>query len=277
MNATTSTAPLRPTHPAPRVLPNAMNAFGGVWRLTLRSSFTSGHWFVLAGMLGVLALFAIGATSSAPRIAKYVTWASLFHVCFLVPIIAFISAAGAVRDDLKASSVDYIFTRPLRRSLFVVFRFLSHVACAQLDFLLALGVVVGVGHVAGAPGLWNAVPLLLFAQAIVVVVFSAFGFLCGMFTSRYVIVGLVYGGLVEVGVGSVPTQLNRISMLRHVTEILQPLLADARIGMGGPLMAQPLSAPTAAALLVAVAAVMLALTAIGFAMKELAGASGRDA
>ncbi len=263
-------------HPAARVSPNALHAFGGVWRLTARGYFTLGHWLAVAGMLGVLALFAVGATSSAPRINHYLVWASLFYVCFLVPILAFISAGAVVRDDLKPGVVDYVFTRPLRRPAFVVFRFLSHVACVQLDFFLALGVVVAVGSLVGVAGIWKAIPLLLLGQVIVALVFSAFGFLCGMLTSRYVIVGLLYGALVEVGVGSVPTQLNRISMLRHATEILQPLLGDARIGMGGPLQAQPLSAPAAIALLLAIAAVLVAITAIGFSMKELAGAGGRD-
>ena len=42
------------------------------------------------------------------------------------------------------------------------------------------------------------------------------GALCGA--------AFVYGGIIEVGIGSVPTQLHRISMVRHVIGIMQPLL-----------------------------------------------------
>ena len=276
MNAPLSPSPTRPIFPAPRVMPNAAHAFGGVWRLTVGRFFTTGHGLALLGMLVLLAMFALGASSSKPRIAGYLTWAALFYVCFLVPILAFISAAGAIREDLKAGSVDYIFTRPVRRPAFTLFRFFSHVACAQLDYVLALAVVAGIGLFAGVPGMWKAVPLLWVAQAIVIVVFSAFGFFCGLLTSRYVIVGLLYGAIVEVGVGSIPTQLNRISMLRHVTEILRPVLGDARIGMGGPAAADPLSAPAAIALLLSFSAVLLAVAAALFTVKELAGESGRD-
>jgi ABC-2 type transport system permease protein len=261
--------------PAPRVMPNAARAFGGIWRLTARRFFVPGHWLALAGMLAVLALFGSAVRGDQP--ARYLNWCALFYVCFLVPILAFISAAGVIRDDLKAGSVDYVFTRPVRRPAFVVFRYLAHVGCAQLDFLLALGVVTALGMFRGVPGMITAAGVLLLAQAVVIVVFSAFGFLCGMLTSRYVIIGLAYGAIVEVGIGSVPTQLNRISMLRHATEILRPILGDVQIGMGGPLAAEPLSAPAAIALLLTFAAAMLAVTAVLFAVREMAGASGRDA
>jgi hypothetical protein len=116
--------------------------------------------------------------------------------------------------------------------------------------------------------MWSALPRLALAQAMVITVFSAFGFFCGLLTSRYVIVGLLYGAIVEIGVGSVPTQLNRVSMLRHATEILQPL--------GGPAAADPLSAPAAIALLLSISVVLVALAAALFTVKELAGQSGRD-
>ena len=133
---------------------------------------------------------------------RTLNWVATFYVCFVVPILSFISAGGVARDDLKADAVDYIFTRPVRRPMFVLFRYVAHVACTQLDFLLALAVVVGVGVSLNVPGMMAAVPALLVAQACAIVAFSAFGFLCGMFTSRYVIVGLLYGSIVEVGIGS---------------------------------------------------------------------------
>jgi ABC-type transport system involved in multi-copper enzyme maturation permease subunit len=266
-----------PLHAPPRVMPNAVRAFGGIWRLTSQRFFTPGHWLVLVGMLSVLALLAVGASSTALRATRYLNWVCGFYVCFLVPTIAFISAAGTIRDDLKSSSVDYVFTRPVRRWAFVVFRFLAHVACAQIDFLLALAVILTVGVVVGAPNPGPALPLLLLAQVIAIITFSAFGFLCGMLTSRYVIVGLVYGAVVEVGVGSVPTQLNRISMIRHLTEMLTPLSTDVRMGMGGPALAQSLSVPAAVAVLLVIAVAMLAVTAVVFTIKEPAAAAGREA
>ena len=258
--------------PAPRVMPNAAHAFGGIWRLTIRRFASPMRWLIVGGML-----FLLGLLATAPNSARYLNWVATFYVCFVVPILSFISAGGVARDDLKADAVDYIFTRPVRRPMFVLFRYVAHVACTQLDFLLALAVVVGVGVSLNVPGMMAAVPALLVAQACAIVAFSAFGFLCGMFTSRYVIVGLLYGSIVEVGIGNVPTQLNRISMVRQVLSILQPVLGEQRVGLGGPLAAEPLSMTTAIALLLTFSAAMLAVAALVFALKELAGASGRDA
>jgi ABC-2 type transport system permease protein len=275
MNAPISSSP---TFPAPRVLPNTAHAFGGIWRLTVRRSLTPMHWLALGGMLVLLALFSYPMAPTREAGAHgYITWAAGFYLCFLVPLLAFIAAAGAIRDELKAGTTDYVFTRPVRRPLFIVFRYIAHLACAQLDFLIALGVVIGVGMFREVPGLWAALPRLLLAQVLVVTAFSAFGFLAGMLTSRYVIVGLFYGGVIEVGIGSVPTQLHRISMLRHVVGIVQPQLGIGRVGIGGPLLAEAPSTATSVCLLLAISAVMIAATAAIFSVRELAGAGARDA
>jgi hypothetical protein len=145
-----------------------------------------------------------------------------------------------------------------------------------MTFLLALATVAGVGAYRAVPGFWHAVPLLLLGQVMVIITFSAFGFFCAMLTSRYVILGLVYGAIVEVGMGTTPTQLNRISMTRQVMNILQPALGDVRLAMGGPLAPQPLSPVAAMTVLFAFAAFLLVATAALFAFRELAGSSARE-
>jgi ABC-type transport system involved in multi-copper enzyme maturation permease subunit len=194
-----------------------------------------------------------------------------------VPLLAFISAANTIREDMGAGTTDYVLTRPVRRPAFVLFRFIAHVGCTQLDFLLALSVVIGVGIFRDVPGLWSALPRLLWAQVLVVTAFSGFAFLSGVLTSRYIIIGLLYGGIIEIGIGSVPTQLNRISMVRHVIGIMQPVLGGERIGMGGPLLAVPLSAGASTLVLLAFSAVMLAAATALFTVRELAGPTSREA
>jgi ABC-type transport system involved in multi-copper enzyme maturation permease subunit len=258
-------------------MPNASHAFGGIWRLTIKRSFTPMHWLAMAGMLVVLALFSFPMAPTrggAPH--GFLSWATGFYLCFLVPILAFISAANSIRDDLGAGTTDYVLTRPVRRPAFVLFRFIAHLSCAQLDFLLALGVVIGVGFFRDVPGLWTALPRLLLAQVLVVTAFSGFGFLSGVLTSRYIIIGLVYGGIIEVGIGNVPTQLNRISMVRHVIGIMQPMLGGERIGMGGPLRADALPPGASAFVLLGFSAVMIAAATAIFSVRELAGPTARE-
>ncbi len=259
--------------PAPRVTPNPWHAFGGIWRLTVRRMFTPMHWLVLAGLLVALALVSLGFHTRGNGATFYVMWFQRFYVLFLVPVMAFISGAGAIRDDLKAGSVDYLFTRPVSRRAFVVFRYLSHLACAQVDFLVAFGVMVGVGLYRQSPGLLAAVPLLLLAQVITIAAFSAFGLLCGMLTTRYGIIGMFYGGIVEVGIGNIPTELNRLSMTQQVHAMLVPV-----IQVGGMTPSEPVAGVlTTVAILVAFAAVMIAVAAMVFSLREFSGTASADA
>lgn len=263
--------------PPPSVIPNALHAFGGLWRLSLRRFFSLTRWLVFAGLLVLLFLFSVGVAPNDARAARdFLPWAARFYVCFLVPVLAFLSAAGVVRDDLQAGSVDYLFTRPVRRPVFIFLRYLAHVGCAQIDFLISLAVVVLIGFYRHVPGMGAAVPALLLAQVLAIVAFSAFGFLCAMLTSRYVVIGLVYGAVIEVGMGNVPTQLSRLSMIRQILGILQPLLGGQRVGMGGPLVVETLSVPLSVALLLGISLVMVAAAAGLFGLREPGGAVGRE-
>jgi ABC-type transport system involved in multi-copper enzyme maturation permease subunit len=164
--------------------------------------------------------------------------------------------------------VDYVFTRPVRRPAYLAGKYLSHLVCTQLDFLLPFAVLLAVGLSRHIPGLGAAAPLLLLGQAVTIAAFSAFGFLCGILTSRYVVIGLVYAATVEAGLGNIPTALNRVSLTHHVRAMLAPLAGHAGADAEGPL--------AATLQLLLWSAAMLTLAAVVFSRRELAGPT-RDA
>lgn len=265
-----------PASSRPRVAPDTWHALGGMWRLAARRFFTPSYWFILLALLAVLVVLSIPAASS-PRTAAadFLAWAAGFYVCFLVPILSFTLAAGAMRDDLAPASVDYVLTRPVPRSHYVVWRYLTQVGVAQIDFVFALLVVIGLGLFWQVPGLGAALPWLLAGQVAGVLAFSALGLLCGLLTSRYVIVGLLYGVVVEVGLGNVPTQLSQISLTRHLVALVQPLL---RTGDGGWTVAPgvvnaAVSVPTSLGILALAILGALALASLLFARREFAGSA----
>ncbi len=251
--------PPRLTPPSP-VEPHWRHAFGGVWRLTLRRYLLPGRWALVGAGLAVLVLlcFAASHRSSARH---YLDWAGVFHVTFLVPALAFIGAAGAMRDELKSSVVDYVFTRPIRRPVFVAARFVAHTAGAQLDFLLALAVVVAVAAARGIPIAPSDLPGLLLGQVLLVTAFSALGFLAAILTSRYIILGLAYAGIIEAGLGQIPTQISRLSLTRQIRDLFSSDTFDASAALG----------PTAMLALFT----LVALTAAGalFHHREFGGAA----
>lgn len=273
MNASLSPAP-GSIHRAPQVMPNAAHAFGGIWRFTARRFFTPGYWLMLAGLLGLLGIFSLPAAPNHAAAARgFIPWAGGFYVGFLLPVFTFISVASSIRDDFGPGTVDYIFTRPVRRPVFVVFRYLALMICTQIDFLFACALIAGLGSFHGVPGLAAALPTLLFGQIIAVVVFSAFGFMAGALTSRYVILGLVYAGLVEAGLGNVPTQINQISLVRQVLGILRPILGENHGALTRLAATSTMNPPGIVALLLAVSVALVGISALVFSLREFAGAS----
>lgn len=252
-------------HPPPRVAANLSHAFAGVCQLTLRRYLLPTRWITVGIGVAVLALMSFGSGRPFDEPGRYTGWAIQFYITFLVPAIAFMAGAGAIRDEMKSGTVDYVLTRPLPRPAFVGFKFLAHLAGAQLDLLITFAVVVGVGLFRHAPGLAMAALPMLVAQVLLATAFTALGFLCGVLTTRYVIIGLGYAGIVEVGVGQIPTQLNRLSMTHQMRDLLAPHFDRAAeqvtlLGWVG-----------AGAILLVIATMLLGATAAVFTLRELSG------
>ncbi len=248
--------------------PSLRHAFGGIWRLTLPGFTRLGQLLRLAALLAAFALLTLVSVRTADA-SVYFDWA-IRYVTFLLPVMAFISGGGIIRDDLKPDTVDYVFTRPLPRPAFLVFKYIAHTAGLQACYLLALGVLLGVGAYRQVPGLLAALPLLVLAQVLAIGVFTAFGFLCGTLTARYLVVGMTYGSIIEMGIGSIPTQLSRLSLTHHLRDMLHPIASTASGTLPNP---GPLSTIL---LLLFVAAALLSLAAVLFGLRELAGGKPKE-
>lgn len=257
------------TFPPPRVAPNLAHAFGGIWRLTYPRFLSVGQLVLTLVLLALL--FVIGfAMIREGRIRSFGPWTAYIYFSGLLPILSFLTGAGAVRDDMQTGAVDYTLTRPVPRPAFVAFRFISHLVCLQLQYLLPLGVVVALGLLKNIPGVTAAVPTLLLAQAVLVTVAFAAGFLSGVLTSKYIVIGLLWGALLEAGVGNIPTELARLSVTHQVRELLLPVLPHPRNALASDQTAFGI----VATLLIAAVA-MVGVVAFIFSKRELAG--GKDA
>ena len=102
------------TSPARSPTPSLRHAFVGVWRLTLPGFLGAGRLLRLVGLLAGLALLTL-ATTRQSNPGQFFDWTIKFYLTFLVPVLAFITGGGAIRDDLKSETVDYVFTRPIPR------------------------------------------------------------------------------------------------------------------------------------------------------------------
>ncbi|MGC4072049.1 MAG: hypothetical protein QM760_05945 [Nibricoccus sp.] len=258
-----------PVSSGPRVAPNQWRVLGGVWRLTAWQFLARNHLLTVAGMTVMWALMC--SRFVAPRQPwSYLDWLMEFFLSVVVPVLAFLSGAGAMRDQLKSSSTDYVFTRPVRRWAFVPFKYLAHVPCMMISWLPAFGVAVFFAAQRNVANLSSVSVAVLMAQMLTIAGFTSLGFLCAMLTQRYLVVGIVYAAIVEVGVGNIPAPLSGISITRQIREFLEPVMGKVPQDVSWP------EVLSATGTVLALSAGFVAVTALLFSMKELTGERAKD-
>lgn len=257
------------TFPPPAVLPDLRHALGGIWRLTLGRAFAPGQWKFLIGLMIGMGLLTWASTDDHSR-REYLVWVIEFYLLMIIPSLAFLSGAALVREDMKPVAVDYLLSRPIRRPVFVAFRYLSHLACTQFAYLLVLATVLAVGAWAGIPDLGALIPRLFWGQILVVTGFLALGFCFGAFTARYLVLGIGYAGLIELGLGNVKIQISQISLLHHIRGLLAGIRVDT------PLALPPESAWRATVFVLLYATIALGLAALFFSRRELVAGPTRE-
>jgi len=216
-----------PTVSPPTLAPGLARAFGGVWRLTYPGFFTVRRLLVLAGLSALL--FLLTAQNVRHGQTEYFfRWTTEFYLTFLLPAIALLSAAGAIRDDMLSVPVDYVLTRPVRRPVLVLFRYLCQMLCLQVSSLIPLAAVYAAGYTEQVGHLGAMLPHLLYAQALTIAGFAALGFFFGACTTRYFALAVLYGLTIEIGIGQIPTQVSKLSMTHHILAMLSPLVPEAR-------------------------------------------------
>ena len=255
----------------PGLRPAPLRAFGGVWRLTWGRFATRGQLFLLLGMIFLLGLLSLVRVRYGQESA-YLPWTTEFYLGFILPVMAFLSGAAAMRDETKSTTTDYVLTRPIRRTHLVVFKYVSHLVCLQAFYLIVLGALLVLAMVIGVPDTVSAVPGLVAAQVTALACFSALGFFFGVLSSRYLVLGIVYAVAVEMAIGRIPTQLNRLSMTHQLGTILQPLNPG-----GLEILGTSTSSLTVVGLLLGEAVILVTLCALVFSRREWAGKAGRSA
>jgi hypothetical protein len=63
-------------------------------------------------------------------------------------------------------------------------------------------------------------PVFLATQFLAVFAWCALGAFLGQVTNRYMAMALVYGFIVEMGIGRIPTNINHLSLIRHLKTLL---------------------------------------------------------
>jgi len=154
------------------------------------------------------------------RTTSFYMWLISFYFTIIVPLTCARSSGALIRDELQADTLGFLLTRPMTRARLVIVKYLSQTAWLQAIFFLQALLVFAAGYLRHVSNLGSLLPLFLGAQFLAVFAWSALGVLLGLITSRYMAAALLYGFVVEMGIGRIPTNINTLSLMRHLKTLL---------------------------------------------------------
>ena len=200
--------------------PGTWQSLAGLWCLTWRSQLS---WRKsLAILLHVLGLPLLGylRASSFQSMGGWMLFTIDLYTFLALPLFCLHSFGGLVRDDLQEDTACYILTRPIRRWQFLVGQYTCQ--CLWTCIIVALtylafGSMWWLQEIEG----WLPVMLGLMSVAVpAILVYGAISSLMGLLARKYLVLGLIYGCVIEFGVGQIPTNLHSLSMTHHLKDLL---------------------------------------------------------
>ena len=204
-------------------LPSFYDAARGIWTLTWRTKLARKRIFLVIGSMTALPLlfayvgskigFAVGEFHFHKFLAQ-------LYLLLVVPLFCLSNFGAMIRDELQEDTMAFLITRPVSRAKLFLLKYLALAAWLQIIVLgnaLAFWVV---GVWLGIPGVASLIALLAAVQFLAVLAFGALASLIGLATQKYLVAGIVYGFIVEFGIGRIPTNINVLSISRHLKTFL---------------------------------------------------------
>ncbi len=199
--------------------PAFLGALRGVWSFTWKSQLTLWRVPGLAVyvlILPVLTYLTIGDGSTQP----FFRWLLDFYFLLVLPLVCLANCGAMIRDEVQADTLAFLITRPLTRARFFLIKYLCHAAWLQIIAALQLVLFFLAGNLRHIAEINSLVLLLLGTQMLAVLAWAALGSLLGVISPKYLVLGLVYGFVVEMGIGRIPTNINSLSLIRHIHTLL---------------------------------------------------------
>jgi ABC-type transport system involved in multi-copper enzyme maturation permease subunit len=154
------------------------------------------------------------------RTAPFYRWLVDFYFFIILPLSCIRGCGALIRDELQADTLGFLLTRPVQRASLVILKFICQAAWLEIVALLETLLLFGAGWLREIPSLGTLLPLFLAAQFLAVLAWSALGLFLGQVSKRYLALALIYGLVVELGIGAIPTNINSLSLLRQLKTLL---------------------------------------------------------
>jgi hypothetical protein len=154
------------------------------------------------------------------RTEPFYHWLIDFYFFIILPLTCVRQCGPLIRDELQADTLGFLITRPVGRARLLMVKYISQVAWLQMVLLLETLLIFAAGAARQVPSLGALLLLVLAVQILVIPAWSALGLLLGQLTTRYMATALLYGAVVEMGIGRIPTNINTLSIIRHLQTLL---------------------------------------------------------
>ena len=154
------------------------------------------------------------------RTTPFYHWLIDFYFFMILPLTCVRACGALIRDELQADTLGFLVTRPISRARLLIVKYIAQVAWLEMLLLVETALLFAAGAERQIPGLGGLLPLLLCVQVLAIPAWSALGALLGQITTRYMATALIYGAVVEMGIGRIPTNINTLSLLRHIESLL---------------------------------------------------------
>jgi ABC-type transport system involved in multi-copper enzyme maturation permease subunit len=150
----------------------------------------------------------------------YFRWLVDVYFLIFLPLFCLAVCGAMIRDELQADTLGFLVTRPLTRARLFVLKYLCHMTWLQIVIAVHCVLLFAVGNLRQVPGVNALFPLFFGVEILAVLAWSALSSLLGLINQKYMVLGLVYGFVVEMGIGRIPTNINSLSLTRHIKAIL---------------------------------------------------------
>ena len=207
------------TAPAQPNQPNWPWALRGLWALTWKSQVSWRRLPIIAAIVAALPALTY-ATLRDGQTEAYFHWVVDFYLFLLLPLYCLSICGALIRDELQGNTLGFLTTRPLSRARMFLLKYCCHTCWLQLlAFMIGVLLLVA-GWARGIEKIAAFAPVLLGLQVLAVFAYGALSAFLGLVNQRYMVLGILYGLIVELGIGQIPTNINNLSLARHGRTIL---------------------------------------------------------
>jgi ABC-type transport system involved in multi-copper enzyme maturation permease subunit len=154
------------------------------------------------------------------RTAPFYHWLIDLYFFILVPLNCVRMCGALIRDVLDADTLGFLTTRPLSRSRLLCVKYIAQIGWLQIWLFIQTLLLFAAGALKQIPDLATLLPLFFGAQFLAILAWGALGLFLGLVSKKYMALALVYGSIVEMGIGRIPTNINTLSLMRHLKALL---------------------------------------------------------